>query len=63
MDLSANSKERLDRLKSKMEASSYADIMKDALRLLEFMVDEEEKNGSVFIEYRDGEKKEVKIFI
>jgi hypothetical protein len=62
MELSLGSFERLNRLKELSEATSYTEVMKDALRLYEYFI-EQDINGSTFIvESKDGKKSEVKIF-
>jgi hypothetical protein len=55
--------ERLEKLKASLEAVSYAEVMKDALRLLEY-IDEQYSNGKRFyIEDKEGHMKEVKLFV
>jgi hypothetical protein len=62
MELSPGSFERLNRLKDLSEAASYTEVMKDALRLYEYFI-EQDINGSKFIvETKDGKTSEIKIF-
>jgi hypothetical protein len=63
MDLPPRTMERLEKLKASLEAVSYAEVMKDALRLLEY-IDEQYSNGKRFyIEDKEGHMKEVKLFV
>lgn len=41
--------ERLDALKAKTEAVSYAEVVKNALRLYEAMIKEAEEGGHLFV--------------
>jgi hypothetical protein len=60
MELSPGSFERLNRLKEMVEASTYTEVMKDALRLYEVQRDTE---GSRFlVKTKDGDVSEIKIF-
>ena len=62
MDLSPSSFERLVRLKDVVEANSYTEIMKDALRLYEYIVLCDLEGAKFIIKKKDGETAEVKIF-
>ncbi len=62
MDLSDKSFERLTQLKEKLEASSYSEVMKDALRLLEYVVDKDESGARFLVEEQGGAPVEIKIF-
>ncbi len=53
MLLPAASKARLDKLVEKTEAASYAEVMRNALRLYEVAVEEAEKGGGLFM-LKDG---------
>jgi hypothetical protein len=46
--------ERLNALKLKTEASSYAEVLKNALRLYEALIEETENGKSFFIRDEDG---------
>jgi hypothetical protein len=63
MDLPPKTMERLEKLKASLEAVSYAEVMKDALRLLEY-IDEQYSNGNRFyIEDKNGHMREVRLFV
>jgi hypothetical protein len=54
MDLPEQSFKRLKDLKDKVEASTYTEVMKDALRLYEFILDNDSA-GAKFLIQRTGE--------
>jgi hypothetical protein len=62
MDLSPSSFERLNRLKEMVEAKTYTEVMKDALRLYEWIVQEESDGSDFLVRTKDGELEKVKIF-
>lgn len=49
MDMPPRSVERLKRLQDVTEAASYAEVMKNALRLYEAMIDEVEAGNEVLV--------------
>lgn len=53
MDMPPKSVERLKRLQTITEASSYAEVMKNALRLYEAMINEVEAGNDILVR-RDG---------
>ena len=53
LELPDQSFKRLKQLRIKTEAASYAEVMRNALRLYEAMIEEVEQGNSVYIE-RDG---------
>jgi hypothetical protein len=53
-DLPPRSMERLNALKLKTEASSYAEVLKNALRLYEALIEETEKGNEFLIRNEDG---------
>lgn len=55
--------QRLIALKEKTEAASYAEVMKNALRLYEEIILEYEKGNTLMIRTQHGETKEYKIFL
>ena len=59
--MTSRSWERLKKIKEDSEASSYADVIKEALRLYEFLWNEDEK-GSEFIIKRDSKETIIKLF-
>ena len=54
MNLPPASMERLDALVTATESSSYAEVMRNALKLYEAAVAEAEEGGNLFV-LRDGE--------
>jgi hypothetical protein len=62
MELSKSSFERLSRLKELVEASSYAEVMKDALRLYEYVVVSDNEGAKFMVKDKDGQLSEIKIF-
>lgn len=61
MDMPPKSLERLQRLQGITEASSYAEVVRNALRLYEALVDEAEEGHKLLID-RDGNIVPYKIF-
>jgi hypothetical protein len=55
--------ERLQRLKEKSEAASYAEVIRNALRVFEALVDEYEKGAEFSLKRADGETVAYKIFV
>lgn len=53
-DLPPRSMDRLNALKLKTEASSYAEVLKNALRLYEALIEETEKGNEFLIRNEDG---------
>lgn len=62
MDLTPNSFDRLNRLKETVEASTYTEVMKDALRLYEYIVEADAKGDVFLTRSANGTLTEVKIF-
>jgi Arc/MetJ-type ribon-helix-helix transcriptional regulator len=63
LELPPQAMERLQRLKDKTEAASYAEVIRNALRLLEALVDEHEKGSEFALKRQDGETVAYKIFV
>ncbi len=63
LELPPQAMERLQRLKEKTEAASYAEVIRNALRLLEALVDEHEKGSEFALKRPDGETVAYKIFV
>ena len=63
MDLTEKSLERLKDLKSKAEASSYGEVMKDALRVYEYILNKDLEGSKFFIEETGKAPAEVKLFV
>lgn len=57
LELPEPSMERLKVLKDKTEAASYAEVIKNALRLYEALIGEAEAGNEVLIKSRDGTEK------
>ena len=55
--------ERLQKLKDKTEAASYAEVIRNALRLFEALVEEHEKGAEFSLRRPDGEIVQYKIFV
>jgi len=53
-DLPPRSMERLNALKLKTEASSYAEVVKNALRLYEALIEETESGKQFLVRDKDG---------
>jgi hypothetical protein len=53
-DLPPRSMERLNALKFRTEASSYAEVLKNALRLYEALIEESERGNEFLIRDPDG---------
>jgi hypothetical protein len=56
LELPESSFERLKTLRDKTEASSYAEVMKNALRLYEALIIEAENGNEVCIKQADGKE-------
>lgn len=61
MDLPPKSLERLKRLQAITEAASYAEVIRNALRLYEALVDESETGGELMLK-REGMIQPLHIF-
>jgi len=62
MELPEKSMQRLAALKDKTEASSYAEVLKNALRLYESLIDEVESGKTLCVKDKEGNVSEYKIF-
>src|ERR1700750_551843 len=54
---------RLQKMKDHTEAASYAEVIRNALRLFEALVDEHERGSDFFLKRADGEIIRYKIFV
>ena len=63
LELPPQAMERLQRLKDRTEAASYAEIIRNALRLFEALVEEHEKGAEFSLKRADGETIAYKIFL
>ena len=55
--------ERLQRLKDKTEAASYAEVLRNALRLYEALIAEAERGAELSLRTPDGKVKAYRIFV
>jgi hypothetical protein len=63
LEMPPQAMERLQRLKDRTEAASYAEVIRNALRLFEALVDEHEKGAEFSLKRPDGETIAYKIFV
>lgn len=63
LDFAPRSVQRLDRLKLLCEATSYGEVIANALRLYEYCIDEGGHNAKLVIEKPDGTTAIVRLFI
>jgi Arc/MetJ-type ribon-helix-helix transcriptional regulator len=54
---------RLQKLKERTEAASYAEVIRNALRLFEALVEEHDRGADFFLKRADGESVQYKIFL
>jgi len=54
---------RLQKLKDRTEAASYAEVIRNALRVFEALVEEHEKGSEFSLKRADGEIVQYKIFV
>ena len=63
LEMPPQAMERLQKMKDRTEAASYAEVIRNALRLFEALVDEHEKGSDFFLKRADGEIVNYKIFV
>jgi predicted DNA-binding protein len=63
LELPPKTMQRLENLKEKLEATSYAAVIKNALNLYALLLDEEENGKTICVKDYDGEITEYKIFL
>jgi len=63
LEMPPQAMERLQKLKDRIEAASYAEVIRNALRLFEALVDEHEKGAEFSLKRADGEIVQYKIFV
>jgi hypothetical protein len=63
LEMPPQAMERLQKLKDRIEAASYAEVIRNALRLFEALVDEHEKGSEFSLKRVDGEIVQYKIFV
>jgi hypothetical protein len=62
-DVSSRSMERLTALKDKIEANSYAEVVKNALRLYEALIEEVEKGSQFLVRDSEGNLSPFRMFV
>jgi Arc/MetJ-type ribon-helix-helix transcriptional regulator len=63
LEMPPQAMERLQKMKDRTEAASYAEVIRNALRLFEALVDEHEKGAEFSLKRADGEVVQYKIFV
>jgi Arc/MetJ-type ribon-helix-helix transcriptional regulator len=63
LEMPPQAMERLQKLKDRTEATSYAEVIRNALRLFEALVEEHEKGAEFSLKRADGEVVQYKIFV
>ncbi|MDE2475937.1 MAG: hypothetical protein KGO48_12870 [Alphaproteobacteria bacterium] len=63
LEMPPQAMERLQRLKDRMEAASYAEVIRNSLRVLEALVDEYEQGSEFSVKRKDGQSQVYKIFV
>jgi hypothetical protein len=63
LEMPPQAMERLQRLKDRTEAASYAEVIRNALRLFEALVEEHEKGAEFALKRPGGEMLAYKIFV
>lgn len=61
-DLPEKSLARLQELKAKTEAASYAEVVKNALRLYEALIEEAESGNTFLVRSADGSTRQYVVF-
>lgn len=62
-DVSSKSMERLVALKEKIEANSYAEVVKNALRLYEALITEADNGSQFLVKSKDGNVTPFRMFV
>ena len=63
LEMPPQAMERLQKMKERTEAASYAEVIRNALRLFEALVDEHEKGSEFALKRQNGETVAYKIFV
>ena len=63
LEMPPQAMERLQKLKERTEAASYAEVIRNALRLFEALVDEHENGSEFSLKRKSGETVAYKIFV
>jgi hypothetical protein len=61
LEMQLKSYERLQLMKERTEASSYAEVLKNALRLYEAIIDEYDAGSRLYLKDKDGTLVEYKV--
>jgi Arc/MetJ-type ribon-helix-helix transcriptional regulator len=63
LEMPPQAMDRLQKLKDRSEAASYAEVIRNALRLYEALVEEHEKGSELSLKRANGETVQYKIFV
>ena len=63
LEMPPQAMERLTRLKEKTEAASYAEVIRNALRVFEALMDEHDKGAEFQLKRADGQVVSYRIFV
>ena len=63
LELPETSMQRLRTLREKTEAASYAEVIKNALRLYEALINETEEGHQVFVKDREGRETTYRVIL
>ena len=63
LEMPPQAMDRLTRLKEKTEATSYAEVIRNALRVFEALAEEHEKGSEFSLKRSDGQTVAYKIFL
>jgi arginine decarboxylase-like protein len=63
LEMPPQAMERLQRLKEKTEAASYAEVIRNAVRVFEALITEHEAGAEFFLKRANGETVAYKIFL
>jgi len=63
LEMPPQAMERLQKLKDRTEASSYAEVIRSALRVFEALLDEHEKGAEFSLKRPSGETVSYRIFV
>ena len=63
LELPLQAMERLTRLKEKTEAASYAEVIRNALRVFEALAEEHDKGSEFLLKRTDGQTVAYRIFL
>ncbi|HMV69519.1 MAG TPA: hypothetical protein PKA64_21935, partial [Myxococcota bacterium] len=58
LDLSRRATDRIDQLIPRLRAASRADVIRRALQLLDYLVDQEDQGATITVTSRDGRRRD-----